>query len=405
MLVLSIALVASASVQTPPPAPPTTIVVTGRRLPDYRAALEACLARNCPPNEDIDATMVLAEALFIEGQYREARRVILRSISRNHDEARNFPEPVSDLYRANARVARNLGMDRQARFATVEILETLQTGIPVEDHRHFTARFEIAQTLIAFGEYRHAYRMLGELAERARAAGRDDVVARAELRQMWISRIFQPRGSAPSRELLELARSPDPRRSIGAKMLLVRVYSENGNTREADRLMTELGRTTGRRQLLVNPDYELLQRDDVEGNAQRAESIYAAKNLQGSMLVMANLGARMPGNFEEKWINVTFWIRPDGRVEDVEIVRRRGDASWAAPLIRSIRGRRYAPSEGASTYRLERYTYTAGYQDQGIGTRTTTRSPRARVEYFDLSGTEPAPPAPPAQPPARPGSR
>jgi hypothetical protein len=392
MLLLSIALAASASVQTPPPSPPTTIVVTGRRPTDYRAALEACLARNCPPNEDIDATMALAESLFIEGQYREARRAILRSISRNHDEARNYPEPVSDLYRANARVARNLGLDRQSRFAMAEILETLQTGIPVEDHRHFTARFELAQTLIAFGEYRYAHRVLDQLIDRARAVGRDDVVARAELRQMWIQRAFVPRGSAPSRELLELARSTDPIRSIGARQLLVRIYAANGNTREAERMIAELGRTSGRRQLLVNPDYELLQRDDVEGNARRAETMYRQGTLSGSMLFSSNLAARMLGSFEDQWIDVAFWIKPDGRVEGLEIVRRRGDVRWTPPLLTSIRGRIYAPSE-ASTYRLERYTYTAGYDLQGSGTRTSARTARARVEYFDLSGTAAAAPA------------
>lgn len=36
-----------------------TIVVTGQRILDYRDRLAACLARRCPPNEDIDATLAL----------------------------------------------------------------------------------------------------------------------------------------------------------------------------------------------------------------------------------------------------------------------------------------------------------------------------------------------------------
>jgi len=403
MLLLSLALASAASsVQPPPPAPPSsTIVVTGRRLPDYRAALEACLARNCPPNEDIDATMALAEALFVEGDYHGARRAILRSIGRNHDEVRNYPEPVSDLYRANARVARNLGLDRAARFSTVEILETLQTGIPVEDHRHFTARFEIAQELVAFGLYRQANGMLRDLANRARAIGRDDVVAMAELRQMWISQLVAPRGSPPSRQLLALANSPDPRRSMGAKMLLIRIYSENGDRSDAERLMAELGRTTGRRQLLFSPPYEMLQRDDVEGNARTANQLYRGQLGAGQPIVMANTEARLVGNFDDKWIEVGFWIRPDGRVEGLETVRRRNETTWARPLLQSIRGRRYAASD-QSTYRLERYTYTAGYNEFSSGTRTVTRSPRARVEYFDLSATAvPTDPPPSTEQPVR----
>ena len=38
-----------------------TIVVTGQRLEDTRRALEACLARKCPPLEDMAATMAHTE--------------------------------------------------------------------------------------------------------------------------------------------------------------------------------------------------------------------------------------------------------------------------------------------------------------------------------------------------------
>jgi hypothetical protein len=404
MGLLAIVLAASASVQTPPPvAGPGTIVVTGRRPRDYRAALEACLARHCPVNEDVDATMALAEALYIDGQYHDARTAIRQSLSRNRREARNYPEPVSDLYRANARVARALGLDRDAQFSTREILYTLQAGIPVEDHRHFTARFEIAQSLLAFGQYDQAHRMLGDIAARGRAAGRDDVVAMAELRQLWINHLFRPRGSPPAAELLAMAQSPNLRRSVGAKMLLVRIYGERGDRAEADRLMAELGPGSRRRQLLFNPPYELVQREDGMGVRDRAQVIQQQGFTQeGSLsgqqegLFSSSVADGMVDNVEDKWIDVGFWIRPDGRVEDIEIVRHRNESSWAEPLLHSISGRRYSTSDGSSTYRLERYTYTAGFDDQPRGRRIATRSPRARVEYFDLSETA----RPPASRPA-----
>lgn len=394
MSILPIALAAMApflpppAAGTPAPADPGTIIVTGRRIQDYRAALEACLARHCPPNEDIDATTALAEALYLGGQYHEARTALRESISRNRREARNFPEPVSDLYRANARVARALGMDRDAEYSTLEILRSLQTGLPTEDYRHFTARFEIVQQMTAFGQYDRAERMLRDIAMRGAAAGRDDVVAMAELRLLWIDHMQGPRGGPPSSRLLAMARSPDPQRSIGARILLVRIYAERSDNAAADRLIAELGRSSQRRQLLFNPPYELLQSEDVAGRRDRVNAI-----LQGET-ISSNIGDRVLESFENKWIDVGFWIRPDGRVEDLEIVRRRNRTDWADPLLRSIRGRRYAASDGVSTYRVERYTYTSGYDDQGTATRTATRSPRARVEYFDLSGlTLPAQPA------------
>lgn len=396
MSILSIALAAAAPFLPPPaagtaaPTEPGTIVVTGRRIQDYRAALAACLARHCPPNEDIDATTALAEALYIDGQYQDARTALRQSLSRNRREARNYPEPVSDLYRANARVARAMGLDRDAEVSTREILSSLQAGIPVEDYRHFTARFEIAQQMQAFGQYPQAERMLRDIAMRAAAAGRDDVVAMTELRLLWLDYLQGPRGGPPSSRLLAMARSSDPRRSIGARMLLVRVYSERSETATADRIIAELSRNSPRRQLLFNPPYELRQQQDVTGNRDRIQAI------QQGGLFAANLVDRMVDTFRDRWIDVGFWIRPDGRVEDVEIVRRRNDIRWADPLLQSIRGRRYAASDGQSTYRLERYTYTSGFDDQGTMTRTATRSPRARVEYFDLSGLTP----PPAEPPA-----
>lgn len=403
MAMMSILFAAAAVAQTPPAEPPVvpgTIVVTGRRIADYRAALEACLARHCPPNEDIDATVALAEALFIRGEYHDARTTLRRSLSRNRSQSRTYPEPVSDLYRANARVARVLGLDRDAEFSTLQILRSLQAGLPVEDHRHFTARFEIAQSMIAFGQYDHAHRMLRDIAERARAAGRDDVVAMSELRQIWVIHLVSERGAPPSARLLEMAQSPDRRRQIGAKMLLVRIYSERGDHAAAERLMAELGRGSQRRALLFSPPYVLAQNEDVAGNRDRAQTVLQRSmanddRLSGQRegLYGANMMDRMVGNFEDKWIDVGFWIRPDGKVEDVEVVRRNNETRWAEPLLQSIGGRRYSVNDGTSTYRLERYTYTSGFLDQGAATRTATRSPRARVEYFDLSET--------ARPPSR----
>jgi hypothetical protein len=61
--------------QAPAPAaansPPTRdVVVTGVRLKDTEAALKACIARKCPPKEDIDATMAHAENEFVAGDYQ-----------------------------------------------------------------------------------------------------------------------------------------------------------------------------------------------------------------------------------------------------------------------------------------------------------------------------------------------
>jgi hypothetical protein len=362
------------------------IVVTGARIQDYRDRLAACLARHCPPNEDIDATTALAEMLFMAGDYRQARTTLRASLGRNRDEARNYPEPVSDLYRANARVARHLGLDRDAQFSTRDILRALQAGLPVEDHRHFSARLEIAQSLIAFNQYRAAQRELRRLAELARAAGRADVAAVAELRSLWVDYIQVPQGSAV-RDLTALSRRTGPENrisAIGAKMLLIRIYGERGDAGRVDALLAELRQTnTPRRQLLFAPLYRLAVSED-DGQTEGGLPL-AGRSMDTTL-------ARRAGNFDDMWIDVAFWVQPDGRVNDLQIVRKRGNPDWADPLLQSIRGRRYAAIPGTEpTYRLERYTYTSGYEMRG-GTHIAQRSPRARVEYFDLTDGEPARP-------------
>ena len=380
-------------------APQQTIVVTAQRLQDYRDRLAACLARHCPPNEDVDASLALAEALFVNGDYHHARQAIRASLSRNRGRARDYPEPVSDLYRANALVARHLGMDRDADLSTYAILRALRAGLPTEDYRHFTARLEIADSLARYGyRYYTSQRELRELAERARLAGRDDAVAMAELRLLWLDYLQGPWMAPPSRTILEMARSADPRRAIGAKMMLVRIYSRRGDTARADAVIAELGRSGQRRPILYNPTTELLQREfgGPQGAIARGSAPPnppAGEQARGANLT-SNLADLMVDHFEDKWVEVGFWIRPDGRVEELEIVRHRNGAGWSAPILQSIRGRRYAAYD-SRTYRLERYTYTSALRDVG-GSHIRGRSPGARIEYFDLSegATHPAPTTP-----------
>jgi tetratricopeptide (TPR) repeat protein len=357
------------------------VVVTGTRVQDFRDRLAACLARQCPPDEDIDATLALAEALFVEGEYGDARRAIRSSMSRNREEARNYPEPVSDLYRAGTRVAEHLGRDREAEIYVYQILGSLRAGLPIEDHRHFTARLEIARSLAALGRPEIARRELRRLTEVARAGGREDVANLAELRSLWLDYLETPYGPA-RRRLLELSRYTDPQRALlayGAKALLIRIYSREGNDERADALIATMGGGDSNRQLLYAPAYQLVQQTNVDGNAHRESAVYDRG------LLTDNLAERMTDTFDDKWIDVGFWVQPDGQVDDLQLLRRGpGGGGWEAPLLESIRGRRYSPAD-RPTYRLERYTYTATWHTTSTGSHIPDRSPRARIEYLDLT--------------------
>ena len=143
MILFALAIAAGSAPAEVPQHP--TIIVTGQRIRDAEAALRDCLARHCAPDKDIDATLALAEAQILDGDYRDARTTLLHSLGRNKDEAKRYPVPVSDLYRANAKVAANLGFDRDYYSSTWGIYRSLKAGIPQEDWRHYTALFEIAE--------------------------------------------------------------------------------------------------------------------------------------------------------------------------------------------------------------------------------------------------------------------
>jgi hypothetical protein len=396
LIALAAAPVAAAAVdgvaQPPQPAvesPP--IVVRGIRTETYRERLRRCLERRCPVNEDVDATLALAEALFLNGDYVEARAAVHASIGRNRRAAAGFPEPVADLFRAYTRVSRHLGYDDAAARAANDILRSLQAGLPREDYRHFTARLEIADLQMTMGNATRARRELAELIRAARAAGREDVATLAMLRTIWFDYIVDPYGDAKSR-LIEMTRSSDPAqrlRTTGARVLLARMYRSEGDARRADALLVEVGRgNSAQRRLITSPPYSLLEQEvpnamdlvtDSGGNATAVTNV-------------VNLGStihRLPPNVRDKWIDVGFWVMPDGRVSGLELVRRSSEDPWHEPLIEAIRNRLYSTADEPS-YRLERYTYTARL-GEGSASRLQQHAPQARVEYMDLTAN--APPA------------
>ncbi|HKR23797.1 MAG TPA: hypothetical protein VJS15_00925, partial [Allosphingosinicella sp.] len=358
---LPLALLAAISAAAAAPQEPAqpTIVVTGQRLQDYRDALARCLARRCPTNEDADASLALAEALFLNGDYHQGRDVLQAALRRNRRNARAFPEPVSDLYRGHARLSRHLGMDNDARRSTYGILSALRQGIPEEDHRHFTARFEISEMQMEVGDMVMARRELTRLADAARAAGREDVATIAELRMLWLALRDDTHGPA-RQELLRLTRLTAPAdriRATGAKLLLSRLLRLEGHAARADALLAEIASAPSsgsRRRLLNASEYQLAVQQVIQ-------PVYEVPEGRNPFSTFANGLRRLSDNFEDKWIDVGFWILPNGRVSGLEILRESNDPDWANPLIASIRDRLYSAGTDA-TYRMERYTYTAGYE-------------------------------------------
>ena len=402
MTVLIAAIVAASA--APPASSGKPIIVIGERIRDAEATLQACLARHCPPDEDIDATLALAEGELIAGKYHDARKTLRHSIGRNKDEARNYPEPVSDLYRANARVAASLGLDRDYYNSTWSIYRSLKEGLADRDYRHFTALMEVAEMMGRVRGHERARLYYSSIRDQALEAGRPDIAALAELRlylRHW------PPGYTRNTRIARIANDRDPKMrpaALEAKLALVRMAFETKDQASAEALIGDFARFDLKRPILIySPPYELLERE-LDNNSDFGTSMSAAPaggGLGGNGTGTAGTGAsvtsglrlaqfsstkRIAAAFDDMWIDAAFKIADDGKVSDLKVSRSSGDIFWAKPLLASIKGRRYTPGKpgSAATKRLERYTYTSGYERKTEG-RMADRSPQGRIEYIDLS--------------------
>ena len=351
------------------------IVVTGRRLQDTEKALSDCLARRCSVKEDIDASLAHSENLLVAGDYRGARAVLSRSLRRHRDEARTHPEPVADLYRANALVASHLGYLDDYWRSTYSIERTLKAGIPTEDHRHLQAKMEIAAMSARVRGADSGRIAYAEVARAARRQGRQDIAGMAEVRSAMLTYKQSPSaGKAQLRRIMDEARD-EPFVSRFAKAFYARILRAEGRTGESDRLLREALPQGTKPTLIFSPPFEL---------AEQETDVLSRVPAGDADLASANVIRRPSRDFEQMWIDVSFLVQSDGRVTDVDVVRSEKDIFWAKPLLKSISGRRYTAFAGQSPYpKLERYTYTAAY-DRNAGTRMAVRSPTARVEYLDL---------------------
>lgn len=355
---------------SPPAGQPDEIIVTGRRLSDTERALAECLARKCPPDEDIDASLAHAENLFVAGEYQRARATTKASLGRNRKAAAKYPLPVSDLERANGRLSAHLGEGFDYQYSTFGIRRALKQGLPGDDPRLVGANLEIADMLVATGRNTLARQTYAAAEKDALKIGRRDLAATARLRSAWIDHIEEDDFNT-KRKLAAIAASTDPMERVprlAALVLLARLDRKDGKFEASDALIRELGSLKLKQPaLLYSPDFDL---------AARNNGVTSSVSVQTST-----------DTFDDKWIDVGFWVKPDGRVGDLEVLRQSGPTTWAAPLLGSIKGRIYSTSDanGADgVYRVERYSYTSLWSRR-TGTRIRQRGQNARVEFLDLT--------------------
>lgn len=357
------------------------IVVTGITLKDAKAALAACIAQRCPPDKDIDATLAVAETQFVAGDYAGARTTMLASLGRNRRYAKTYPVPVSDLLRANSRVAAHLGETEAYRVGAISVLRTLRAALPKNDPRVFGAQIEAADSFAKTGQVDAALSVYRQVAKEAHAANlpRTEGFARLRVALLYSAlsiRRFDAYGQAAEHATDDLIREQNPEMAPyvqAAKLLRLTTAVKRGTPGAMDRLVAEYrqaGAGATAPVLLYAPKIQFRPLSGVEGAG-------------GDPRNQAPLY-----DFEDQWIDVSFVIGADGKVTEAEVLRQspKLQGEWAKAIVAAVGGRRYAPlaAQTPELLRVERYTLTSAWQME-TGRRIRVRSPIPRVEVVDLS--------------------
>jgi hypothetical protein len=372
---------------------PDAIIVTGTPLSETGRSLKACIERVCPPDQDIAASLAHAENQFVAGKYKAARATLLASASRNRRFAKEYPVPVSDLLRANARVAAHLGEGEAYKIGMIDSLDVLKAAFPQGHPRVLVQRIEVGDAMAAAGRTRGAETIYLGVAREARAHGQPRLEAAAMLRGAWVwahaAKDDPDDAGRAVRALDTVIESGNPEHrpfAEAARVMKAQVQARAGDRRAIDALIAAYVRIppSTRPVLLYSEPVNMINLGGTEGDS------LPLTQSEGPLILIGNNMRRSTPTRYESWIDVVFWVRPDGTAADVEVARRNGrdEEPWEALVTRSIKARRYAPlklaADDPGVMRVERYTLTANFTDV-TGTRLRGTDKQPRIQMIDLS--------------------
>lgn len=365
------------------------IVVTGTSLKDAQATLARCLERHCPPDADIAATLAVAETQFVAGDYHAARTTMLKSIARNRGFAKTYPVPVSDLMRANSRVALHLGESEAYFNSALNVISALKAGLPNTDWRVLGARLELGDAYAKTGRIEAAVELYQMVAHRAHDLHLGRVEGFALLRTAALyaaasnaQHDIYYKAAIQACNALAAKTDPDLAAFAGAAMIVrAKLSVKQGEAGAVDRLIE-----TYRRLAPTSATPVLLYAPKIRPPELSGRETNSGENVNKLAL----------GNFDNQWVDIGFQIGSDGKVSEAEVLRKSDKLSsdWVGPVLTAISERRYAPTAANTpeSFRVERYTYTS-YWTTLTGSRLRVRSPIPQIELVDLS-RDPRPAAP-----------
>jgi hypothetical protein len=354
------------------------IVVTGRNLADTRKLLKDCLARQCPPMDDMEASLDHAENQLIAGDYVGSRDTLRAAHDRNMQHAKTYPLEFSDLERAYGRVTDLNGKPDQGRLHQIVSLETLQKGFGERDNRAMMQRLISGDAFAQNGRINAAVDIYRSVARRARATGQWRVTGSAMLREavLYTALSTQTIGFRDSaREAIRnIQKTREPELAefrVAVGVLAARLAKESGDDAAMEKEIAQLAGKGFKTPVLVY-DEPLFRDPPPVGKFRRDVSS------------------------NPEWVDIRYRIDANGHVRDIEQVRQSPDltAGWANRIREVIARRRYVPldlppeSEGLT--RIERFTMVFDFQSVTTGTHLPMRKLTPRFTSLDIT-PDPAP--------------
>lgn len=383
------------------------VVVTGERVEKARKALTQCLARKCPPRDDILLSLTLADAQFMEGDYRNSRRTLIAARDRNGRFASRYPLEVAALHRATGRLHSLNGRPDRAQGRGADAVDALRTRFEPTSREVLLQRLSNGDVLLRNNQVEAGLARYSDVARAAENAGLFDVQGLALLRRaMLLTSMAESIWSY--RDLAERARAEildnrDPRflpfRNAVRIMPIRNAKDEEARKAAIDTVMAQL-----------EPD--------------PASNPTPLLVYQPSLRIEDFRFGVAPGNNDPAFVDISFRILPSGRTGDIHVINQVGPVAplWTDTLIKAIAKRRYAPlARPDGQLRLERTSFvsdivggvspgagggpnalTAGgmiHAAESAPSRIPHRSAERRLEIMDLT-PNPGSPANAEEPPA-----
>lgn len=366
------------------------IIVTGTPLENSGLALAECLAKGCPPEEDMRLSLEHAENQFVAGVYKDGASTLNKSISRNKKHRGEYPVLLSGLYRASGRFAEHLGEADDFKFATLNMQDTLEDAFGKDDPKVLIAQTEVGDSRAKLGSVRGARDSYRAVERRALELGQYRVATFARMRLALLMRLewnadrdnsaLQRRYEESLAQLINEPLENSEDFSMVARVLQARLDNTLGRPDAIENLIKVFVESGG-------TDTPVLLSEEPIRNSEFRNYGSNGVSSSGESNTLARLTT--PQLNTPRFVDVGFYIQPDGTTNQIEVLRSQGPTRWHDALIKNIDSRIYAPLNIDPTspgrFHIERYTLTARFADITTSTRIRQREPNFRVERLDLT--------------------